>query len=144
MKIENPYPKADCRVYGDIEEAPFNYFFRGALAGQRGPREAMIAIFFKAIYEACLEQQIPAHFELDNEHRIARLLAGINFNGDDYKRLLELERLAATFDKSSSDSSPPSTPLPSDKPRVGRGNAPGRSPKVRSKPAPTSTVPSNT
>lgn len=141
MKIENPYPKAECRITADIEEAPFNYFFRGALAGQRGPREAMVAIFFKAIYEACLEQQIPAHFELDNEHRIARLLAGINFNG---ARVAELEQQLRDIACLAPTNSPtPPTPLPSDKPRASRGNGPGRSTKIRSKPTPTSTVPGN-
>lgn len=140
MKIVNPWPDADkSRVNADLDPAVFNYFFRGALAGERGPREAMICIFFKALYEECIKQQIPAHFEIDNEHRIAQLLQGITFGSRELigkltDDLIAAEQRIRDLESRLSSANSPSSgpPLNPDKPTTRSRNGKGRVAKVRS------------
>lgn len=68
------------RVQGNIDKKVFNFFFRGALVGDRGPRQAFITYFYQKFYEACLESGIQPVWDEDNEAKIAAVLHRLNFN----------------------------------------------------------------
>lgn len=133
MKLINPYSetgtvKVDCR----IDDATYNYLFRGVFAGARtGIRAALIGQFFKALHAECLAQNIKPVFDPENESRIAGILARLNFTD------------VAALAGGSSASPDPRTPINQNKPRAGRRNGTGRPTKVRASGAQASTVTSD-
>lgn len=68
-------------VQGRIDPQIYNYFFRQVLAGDRGPRSALVNTFFQKFYEACLEAKIPPVWSEENEDLVNNVLQRMNFKG---------------------------------------------------------------
>lgn len=78
--IVNPTPHGTCRVSAELRKETFDFFFRHVFAGVRGPREAMICIFFEKLYDQChLEGILPVWDEM-NDERVADILNRMNFH----------------------------------------------------------------
>lgn len=69
------------KVFCWIEKPIFNDLFHGWLAGCHGARSVLIRTFFKKLYNAIKSEypDLPAHYDPDNESRIAKLVARLNF-----------------------------------------------------------------
>lgn len=79
--IVNPWPDATDagRVQANISPEVFNYFFRKLFVGERGPRQAMICIFFQRFHAACLAESIQPAWDETNEPRVNSILQRLNF-----------------------------------------------------------------
>jgi hypothetical protein len=81
-RLCNVYPgeSAAEKVSAMISAECFSYFFRHLLAGRRGPHQAIISTFFKALHHECtVIRNIPACYDPDNESILAGVLADLNF-----------------------------------------------------------------
>ena len=82
--ITNPAIGADdsSRCYANLDPDIHTYFFRKMFAGDRGVKQAMINIFFKALHEQCLKENIDPSWDPTNanQNRVAELLNSITFN----------------------------------------------------------------
>lgn len=77
--IVNPTPNGTKKVSADLRTETFDYFFRHIFAGVRGPREAMICIFFEKLYEECYRQGILPVWDETNDEKVGAILANLNF-----------------------------------------------------------------
>jgi hypothetical protein len=80
--IPNPMPNATSqhRVMADLDAQVWDYFFKGVFPGTKGPRQALICTFFQRFYEACQKENIVPIWDVDNESKVAGVLARLNFN----------------------------------------------------------------
>lgn len=62
-----------------IDRKIYRYFFRHVLAGDRGPRQAFICMFFQRFYEACVEAGIKEVYDENNEEKLVAVLERLNF-----------------------------------------------------------------
>lgn len=67
-------------VMGRIRASIYKYFFRQLLAGDRGPRNALIVFFFHKLHQECVKEfgETPSWDET-NEVRLMTILARLNF-----------------------------------------------------------------
>lgn len=67
-------------VMGRIRAPIYRFFFRQLLAGDRGPRNALIVFFFHKLHQECVKEfgENPVWDET-NEVRLMTILARLNF-----------------------------------------------------------------
>lgn len=65
---------------GRIRAPIYKFFFRQLLAGDRGPRNALIVFFFHKLHQECVKEfgEVPVWDET-NEVRLMTILARLNF-----------------------------------------------------------------
>lgn len=69
-----------CRVWANMDPKIYDYFFHHVLTGDRGAKQALINIFFEKLYEHCMfVENIPPHWDVDNEARVAAVVSRLNF-----------------------------------------------------------------
>jgi hypothetical protein len=68
-------------VMGRIRAPIYRFFFRQLLAGDRGPRNALIVYFFHKLHQECVKEfgEHPVWDE-SNETRLMTILARLNFS----------------------------------------------------------------
>lgn len=70
--LTNPALGADdnSRCYANLDPEIHTYFFRKMFAGDRGVKQSMINVFFKAFHEECLKQKIDPSWDPTNANQI--------------------------------------------------------------------------
>lgn len=84
--IKDPYASIGTTVIQTrIPDTVERYLFRGAFAGTRGLKQALLNIFLEALHKECLAQGIEPHWDDKNEHRLSDILSRLNFRAGPVK-----------------------------------------------------------
>lgn len=83
LKLSNPYasiPSDDrIRINCSIDIRVHRFLFLGALP-HHGFAQCALSTFIHKLYLACLDFNVPSHFDELNEAKVAQLLQNLNFN----------------------------------------------------------------